>query len=105
MCNKRFLCFYTNVLPWESVLRVWDMLYFDGIKTLFRIGLGILKIKQGKKRIILKKEYLLVSNSNDALDQIFHLSTKELYPSNLIKESLKFKVKRKYLENLRKVII
>eukprot|EP00158_Paraphelidium_tribonemae_P004218 Partr_v1_DN26644_c1_g1_i2_m69260 putative TBC1 domain family member len=42
-----FLTVYTMVLPWETVLRVWDMFYCEGIKVLFRIGLGImLKCKE-----------------------------------------------------------
>ncbi|GJJ73938.1 hypothetical protein EMPS_06296 [Entomortierella parvispora] len=39
-----YLTLFTMSLPWASVLRVWDVFYFDGIKTLFRVGLGVLQI-------------------------------------------------------------
>jgi hypothetical protein len=38
-----FITFFTGPLPWPTVLRVWDILYFDGIKAFFRVSLGILK--------------------------------------------------------------
>ncbi|XP_062231618.1 uncharacterized protein LOC133929049 [Phragmites australis] len=39
-----FLSILTNVLPWESVLRVWDVLLFDGNRVmLFRTGLALLE--------------------------------------------------------------
>jgi len=39
-----YLTLFTMSLPWASVLRVWDVFYFDGVKTLFRVGLGVLQI-------------------------------------------------------------
>lgn len=38
-----FLCVYTRTLPWESILRVWDMFLCEGIKIIFKVGLVILK--------------------------------------------------------------
>ncbi|KAL6619088.1 hypothetical protein ACP70R_034227 [Stipagrostis hirtigluma subsp. patula] len=39
-----FLSIFTNVLPWESVLRVWDVLFFDGNRVmLFRTALALLE--------------------------------------------------------------
>ncbi|KAL5662317.1 hypothetical protein ACJX0J_029442, partial [Zea mays] len=39
-----FLSIFTNVLPWESVLRVWDVLLFDGNRVmLFRTALALLE--------------------------------------------------------------
>jgi hypothetical protein len=43
-----FLTLYTMSLPWTSVLRVWDMFYFEGRKVLFRIGIAILDVSKGK---------------------------------------------------------
>jgi hypothetical protein len=42
-----FLTLYTMSLPWNTVLRVWDMFYCEGIKVLFRVGLAILLIVKG----------------------------------------------------------
>ncbi|KQK05839.1 hypothetical protein BRADI_2g22850v3 [Brachypodium distachyon] len=39
-----FLSIFANVLPWESVLRVWDVLLFDGNRVmLFRTALALLE--------------------------------------------------------------
>lgn len=41
-----FLTVFTMTLPWSSVLRVWDMFYCDGVKTMFRVGLAIMSLVQ-----------------------------------------------------------
>ncbi|XP_015512448.1 TBC1 domain family member whacked [Neodiprion pinetum] len=38
-----FLCVYTRTLPWESILRVWDMFLCEGVKIIFKVGLVLLK--------------------------------------------------------------
>ncbi|KAI9294074.1 TBC-domain-containing protein, partial [Neoconidiobolus thromboides FSU 785] len=38
-----FLTVYTMTLPWASVLQVWDLFYYKGVKILFRFGLAIMK--------------------------------------------------------------
>ncbi|XP_020706520.1 TBC1 domain family member whacked isoform X2 [Athalia rosae] len=38
-----FLCVYTRTLPWESILRVWDMFLCEGVKVVFKVGLVLLK--------------------------------------------------------------
>ncbi|CAG0914891.1 unnamed protein product [Notodromas monacha] len=39
-----FMCIFTRNLPWETVLRVWDMFFCEGRKVLFRVGLTILRL-------------------------------------------------------------
>ncbi|XP_020099625.1 TBC1 domain family member 8B-like isoform X2 [Ananas comosus] len=40
-----FLSIYMNMLPWESVLRVWDVLLFDGNRVmLFRTALALMEL-------------------------------------------------------------
>ena len=41
-----FMSLFVGTLPIESVLRVWDCLFFEGSKTLFRIALAIFKFGQ-----------------------------------------------------------
>ncbi|CEP18710.1 hypothetical protein [Parasitella parasitica] len=43
-----FLTLFINILPIESVLRVWDCLFYDGQKVLFRIALGIFKLNESE---------------------------------------------------------
>ena len=45
-----FMSLFVGTLPIESVLRVWDCLFFEGSKTLFRIALTIFKC--GEKPIL-----------------------------------------------------
>ncbi|KAJ6844374.1 TBC1 domain family member 8B-like isoform X1 [Iris pallida] len=40
-----FLSVFLNVLPWESVMRVWDVLLFDGSRAmLFRTALALMEL-------------------------------------------------------------
>ncbi|KAL9552461.1 hypothetical protein MBANPS3_003760 [Mucor bainieri] len=43
-----FLTLFINILPIESVLRVWDCLFYDGQKVLFRVALGIFKLNENE---------------------------------------------------------
>lgn len=47
-----FMSCFVTALPTESVLRVWDALFYEGSKTLFRIGLAIFKLGEGDIRAI-----------------------------------------------------
>ncbi|KAL8843331.1 MAG: hypothetical protein Q9170_000189 [Blastenia crenularia] len=44
-----FMSMFIGTLPVESVLRVWDVVFYEGSKTLFRIALAIFKM--GEQRI------------------------------------------------------
>ena len=47
-----FMSCFVTALPTESVLRVWDALFYEGSKTLFRIGLAIFKLGEPDIRSI-----------------------------------------------------
>ncbi len=38
------LCLFVNALPLETTLRIWDIFLHEGVKALFRVALGLLKI-------------------------------------------------------------
>ncbi|XP_014254338.1 growth hormone-regulated TBC protein 1-like [Cimex lectularius] len=42
--TKWFVCLYCEVLPTETVLRIWDCLFNEGSKILFRVALSIIGI-------------------------------------------------------------
>ncbi|KAL9596137.1 MAG: hypothetical protein Q9219_005998 [cf. Caloplaca sp. 3 TL-2023] len=44
-----FMSMFIGTLPIETVLRVWDIVFYEGSKTLFRIALAIFKM--GEQRI------------------------------------------------------
>lgn len=44
-----FMSLFINALPIESVLRIWDCLFYEGTKVLFRVALTVFKL--GEERI------------------------------------------------------
>lgn len=43
---KWFLCSFLNTLPFEPVMRIWDVLFCEGSHVLLRVGLALLKLNQ-----------------------------------------------------------
>jgi len=41
VCSEWHITWFAKSLPIPSVLRVWDALFFEGFKVIFRVGLGI----------------------------------------------------------------
>uniref|UniRef100_A0A0N5A272 Rab-GAP TBC domain-containing protein n=1 Tax=Parastrongyloides trichosuri TaxID=131310 RepID=A0A0N5A272_PARTI len=49
-----FMCIFCRTLPWESVLRIWDMFFCEGIKVLFKVALVIISETFGNKKSIIE---------------------------------------------------
>lgn len=47
-----FMSLFVGTLPIECVLRVWDCLFFEGSKTLFRVALAIFKLGEQQIRAV-----------------------------------------------------
>ncbi|TDH71562.1 hypothetical protein CCR75_009412 [Bremia lactucae] len=62
---KWFLCLFLNTLPFEPVMRIWDVFFCEGSHVLLRVGLVLLKLNQPR-----------ILACNDALDvyEMFKLS-------------------------------
>ena len=43
------------MLPVETVLRIWDTVFFEGSKILFRVAIGLLKLN--KERLLAQKDF------------------------------------------------
>ena len=54
-----FMCLFVNTLRPEVTLRVWDMLFNEGSKVLFRIGIALIKMNE--------REILSVKDSGDLI--------------------------------------
>lgn len=44
MCSEWFITWFAKSMPTPTTLRVWDTLFFEGYKVLFRVAVGILKM-------------------------------------------------------------
>jgi hypothetical protein len=45
---KWFLCLFLNTLPYEPVMRIWDVFFCEGSHILLRIALVLMKLNQDK---------------------------------------------------------
>ncbi|KAK9874268.1 hypothetical protein WA026_002621 [Henosepilachna vigintioctopunctata] len=41
-CTEWFLCAFTRTLPWDTLLRLWDVFLCEGVKILFKTALVII---------------------------------------------------------------
>ncbi|KAH8118089.1 TBC-domain-containing protein [Phellopilus nigrolimitatus] len=48
ICFSWFLSLFTDCLPVETLFRVWDLFFVDGLDVLFRIALSILKANEAE---------------------------------------------------------
>ena len=46
ICFSWFLSLFTDCLPVETLFRVWDVFFVDGMDCLFRVALAILKVNE-----------------------------------------------------------
>ena len=65
VCSKWFVCLYCEVLPVETVLRIWDTLFYEGSKILFRVALGLLKLNQD--RLLAKTDFASLAEEFKAI--------------------------------------
>ena len=47
-----FMSLYIGTLPMESVLRVWDVLFYEGSRTLFRVALAVFKLGEAEIKAV-----------------------------------------------------
>ncbi|CAG0887096.1 unnamed protein product [Cyprideis torosa] len=60
--TRWFICLFADVLPIETLLRVWDCLFYEGVKVLFRVALTL---------ILQNRRELLAQQDMDGINRVF----------------------------------
>eukprot|EP00051_Salpingoeca_urceolata_P013666 m.172421 g.172421 ORF g.172421 m.172421 type:complete len:549 (+) comp17858_c4_seq2:447-2093(+) len=81
-----FLCCYVKTLPWESVLRVWDMFLFEGLRVIFRTSIAIMTML---RKHLLKE----CPTIQELMTTLRNLPADLLQPERLLPEILNTSVK------------
>lgn len=88
-----FLTLFTMSLPWASVLQVWDIFYFDGVKSLFRVGLAILQLCRDK----LMHQ---CPTSEEVMDFLLHVPLEMLGPKPLFEAAFKIRLSKDSVQRM-----
>ncbi|XP_049934841.1 uncharacterized protein LOC116256970 isoform X3 [Nymphaea colorata] len=76
VATEWFLCLFSKSLPSETTMRVWDVLFNEGVNVLFRVALAIFKMKE--------EELLSVNHVGDVIS-ILHTTAHHLFdPDELL---------------------
>jgi hypothetical protein len=78
-CSQWFLLVYVNVLPLESVLRVWDSFFVEGSSVLFRVAIAVLKYHE--------RALLAVDETGPAIMALSEIPAKTLRCNHLLRLS------------------
>ncbi|KAK9809729.1 hypothetical protein WJX73_000467 [Symbiochloris irregularis] len=87
-CSHWFITIFAYTLPFDHLLRVWDIFLLEGVKIVFRVGLALLKISE-EQLIQLPFEQLLAALNSKQLPA-FGRS-----PNSLLKLALSFHVSKR----------
>ncbi|KAI0221408.1 Growth hormone-regulated TBC protein 1-A [Lamellibrachia satsuma] len=93
--TKWFICLYADVIPIETVLRIWDCIFHEGSTVILRVALALVAKNQTK--------ILRCANFTE-LVTLFKGMTSDPYATNchnFMKHVFKTKVKRSKIEKLR----
>lgn len=86
--NSWFITLFINTLPFQSVLRIFDIYFVEGDSVLYRVALAIVKILE---KIILSSESLVV-----VMNSFSNLHTFEFEDADLlIKTAFSFSLNEK----------
>ncbi|XP_013393839.1 growth hormone-regulated TBC protein 1 isoform X1 [Lingula anatina] len=67
--TRWFICLFIDVLPIETVLRIWDCLFYEGVKVLHRVGITL---------VLRNKEQILHSKGFDGITKDFKATTTDI---------------------------
>jgi len=92
-CLEWFIALFSKTMPTETVLRVWDALFLEGYKIIFRIGLAVLQIYD--------KELLAITEAHELFAAVQGLGKRVVDADLLLKTAFGIQLKRTALDTLR----
>lgn len=106
--TKWFVCIYSEVLPTETVLRIWDCLFYEGSKILFRVAITL--IKTHRQQILETRDlselvvcFKSMAESPNVINCHKFISVSiYIYIINIIDTCINFRIYLKYLDHFRK---
>ncbi|XP_042231331.1 growth hormone-regulated TBC protein 1-A-like [Homarus americanus] len=73
LTTKWFICLFAEVLPIETVLRIWDCLFYEGNKVLMRVAVTL--VLSNQQKILMSQEFgeiiecfKAITNDTNAID-------------------------------------
>jgi hypothetical protein len=87
-CSHWFITLFAYTLPFDHLLRTWDIFFLEGIKVIFRVGLALLKTAE-EELVALPFEQLLAALNSKR----FPAFSKP--PGQLMKVAMQIKVSRR----------
>ncbi|XP_012278992.1 growth hormone-regulated TBC protein 1-A isoform X2 [Orussus abietinus] len=104
--TKWFVCLFAEVLPIETTLRIWDCLFYEGSKIIFRVALTL--IKRNRENLLSCKDFStlaecfkeitkdsIVLRCHDFMQSIFKVPGS--FPGSLIVK-LRTKISQQHME-------
>jgi TBC1 domain family member 6 len=93
--TKWLICCFAEVLPVETVLRIWDVMFAEGYKIIFRTALAMI--------YLLKDEILKTNDITDLAELFRNMSQNPVFIDchSFINFMFKIKITRRQIENLR----
>lgn len=79
-----FMSVFVGVLPMESVLRIWDIIWYEGSKTIFRVSLTICRLCMDHPKFLAKRD----SRDTTESDQIELFQFMQSFPKSLTDPNL-----------------
>ncbi|XP_050699773.1 growth hormone-regulated TBC protein 1-A-like [Eriocheir sinensis] len=67
LVTKWFVCLYAEVLPIETVLRIWDCLFYEGNKVLMRVAIAL--VLNNEAKILASQEFVDIVECFKAVTQ------------------------------------
>ena len=86
-----FICIFSKHLPFNIAVRIFDIFLLEGLKTIYRIGLALLKRKEN--------EFIKSKGGLSSIMPIINSTLDDLDVDSLLKDAFSFKFSKEYIEH------